>query len=248
MREMHKWKDKVELSLDNRQIFFLFFGLSIVGCFVFALGVMVGRRVEFDPSSEVAALSADSLSLLDGHAEQESDLTFKEGLKDSASDEVPPTRDPDAVVEDADAAPSIPAAAIAAAPAPKPAEAAKPSAAQKTKPGAKKPSAKASGNKSTKTGNKTTLAAAAPGAKPSATPVGQKFTLQMKAFAKAEEAEAFAAKLKAGGHQARVEAHEVKGRLWHRVRVGEFTTWAAGLQAKENFEHSEKIIAYVVRK
>ena len=52
MREMHKWKDKVELSLDNRQIFFLFFGLSVVGCFVFALGVMVGRRVEWNPEGE----------------------------------------------------------------------------------------------------------------------------------------------------------------------------------------------------
>lgn len=242
MREMHKWKDKVELSLDNRQIFFLFFGLSIVGCFVFALGVMVGRRVEFDPSSEVAALSADSLTLLDGHAEQEADLTFKEGLKESASDEVPPTRDPDAVVEEAQESPSVPAAVIAAAPEPKPPvdkKAAK--ASPKGKTATKKPAAK-------KPGNKTTLAAAAPGAKTNATAVGQKFTLQMKAFAKAEEAEAFAAKLKAGGHNARVEAHEVKGRLWHRVRVGEFTTWAAGLQAKENFEQSEKIIAYVVRK
>ena len=55
MREMHKWKDKVELSLDNRQIFFLFFGLSVVGCFVFALGVMVGRRVDWNPEGQVAA-------------------------------------------------------------------------------------------------------------------------------------------------------------------------------------------------
>ena len=67
MREMHKWKDKVELSLDNRQIFFLFFGLSVVGCFVFALGVMVGRRVDFDtvaaaedPPGGLALLDADA--------------------------------------------------------------------------------------------------------------------------------------------------------------------------------------------
>mgnify|MGYP000160848527 CR=1 FL=1 len=94
MREMHKWKDKVELSLDNRQIFFLFFGLSVVGCFVFALGVMVGRRVEWSPEGEVAALSGEGLSLLaaeDGTAEP---LTFKEGLSDPATADVPPTRDP----------------------------------------------------------------------------------------------------------------------------------------------------------
>ncbi|MBV1858307.1 MAG: hypothetical protein KUG77_07835, partial [Nannocystaceae bacterium] len=93
MREMHKWKDKVELNLDNRQIFFLFFGLSVVGCFVFALGVMVGRRVEVGPGGEVAALSADSLSILDGHSEVETELSFQQGLKTSDIDDVPPTRD-----------------------------------------------------------------------------------------------------------------------------------------------------------
>ena len=50
MREMHKWKDKVELSLDNRQIFFLFFGLSVVGCFVFALGVITYRALTGRPA------------------------------------------------------------------------------------------------------------------------------------------------------------------------------------------------------
>ena len=76
---------------------------------------------------------------------------------------------------------------------------------------------------------------------------GKTFTLQMKAFSRAEEAEAFASKLRANGHQVRVEAHEVKGRIWHRVRLGSFDNWADGLAAKEDFERREKIIAYVVR-
>ncbi|MBZ5714999.1 hypothetical protein K7C98_37680, partial [Nannocystis pusilla] len=46
MPELTAPKEKVDFSLDNRQVFFLFFGLSVVGCFVFALGVMVGRRNE----------------------------------------------------------------------------------------------------------------------------------------------------------------------------------------------------------
>ncbi|MGH1340478.1 MAG: SPOR domain-containing protein [Nannocystales bacterium] len=245
MREMHKWKDKVELNLDNRQIFFLFFGLSVVGCFVFALGVMVGRRVEVGPGGEVAALSADSLSILDGHGEVETELSFQQGLKTSEIDEVPPTRDleAEAAAEEAEAM-GIPTAAIAqdepvpeAAPKaaePKPKAEPKP-AKPKAKPAAKpskKPTALASSNKS--------AAKDKPGVR--------KFTLQMKAFAKREQADAFAAELNAKGHSVRVESQEVKGRLWHRVRAGSFDTWAAGIAAKENFESKEKIIAYVVRK
>lgn len=243
MREMHKWKDKVELNLDNRQIFFLFFGLSVVGCFVFALGVMVGRRVEVGPSGEVAALSADSLSILDGHGEVETQLSFQQGLKTSTIDEVPPTRDLEAE-KAAEEAAAIPAAAIggaeqpaaapaAAAPKAEPKEApAKPAAKAEPKKKPAKPTALASSNK--------TAAKPQPGIR--------KFTLQMKAFAKKEQAEAFAADLNAKGHGARVESQEVKGRLWHRVRVGSFDTWAEGIEAKEAFESKERIIAYVVRK
>ncbi len=245
MREMHKWKDKVELNLDNRQIFFLFFGLSVVGCFVFALGVMVGRRVEVGPGGEVAALSADSLSILDGHGEKQAELSFQEGLKASSMDSIPPTRDleAEAAAEALAAEPQpeagapIAAAMVAAEPAPKPAPAAAPSPVEK--PAKKKPAAK-------KPAAKTTLASSA---KPSADAAGpRKFTLQMKAFSKREEADAFAARLKSKGHAARVESQEVKGRLWHRVRVGSFDTWTEGLAAKDQFESSEKTIAYVVRK
>lgn len=244
MREMHKWKDKVELNLDNRQIFFLFFGLSVVGCFVFALGVMVGRRVEVNPSGEVAALSADSLSILDGHGEGETELTFQEGLKASSIDAVPPTRTltPEADEEAAEAPQAAPAPMVAAMAAP----AAKPAApAPKAKPTA--PKAKAKAKVKAKPKAETTLASSAKSGK--SEPAGaRKFTLQMKAFSKKDEAESFAANLQSKGHAARVESQEVKGRLWHRVRVGSFDTWAEGLSAKERFETNEKTIAYVVRK
>ena len=248
MREMHKWKDKVELNLDNRQIFFLFFGLSVVGCFVFALGVMVGRRVEVNPSGEVAALSADSLSILDGHGEGETALTFQEGLKASSIDAVPPTRtlspeaDPAADAEPSKAPVAAAAPIVAAMAAPK----AKP-AASKAKPAAAKPKAKAKAKSNAKPKADTTLASSDKSAK-SAPAGARKFTLQMKAFSKKDEADSFAADLQSKGHAARVESQEVKGRLWHRVRVGSFDTWAEGLSAKERFETNEKTIAYVVRK
>lgn len=229
MREMHKWKDKVELSLDNRQIFFLFFGLSVVGCFVFALGVMVGRRVEWSPEGEVAALSSDGLPLLSDERTPGEPLTFKEGLSEPATDEVPPTRDPSQPPRDEDEVKADRAAQQGAA----------------GKPGAGKPVPVAT---PAVPAADPTLARAGEGtAASSAFSDPKKFTLQMKAFSRAEEAEAFAGRLRANGHQVRVEAHEVKGRIWHRVRMGSFDDWADGLAAKQAFEQREKIIAYVVR-
>jgi cell division protein FtsN len=240
---MHKWKDKVELSLDNRQIFFLFFGLSVVGCFVFALGVMVGRRVSFDPAGEVAALSQDSLSLLEGKGEQEAELTFKDGLKEPATEGVPETRDPNAppaAIADADAE-----EAAADEPEAEPTQAEAQAQAQAKKDNADEALASAPKKKETKDAKKKATAEKAD--PPATTSVGQVYTLQMKAFSKKEEADKFAAGLEANGHDVRVESQEVKGRLWHRVRVGSFPNWSEGLKAKEDFESTEKIIAYVVR-
>src|SRR4051794_12872523 len=45
-RESELYKDKIEVSLDGRQIFYLFFGGSVIVGIVFVLGVLVGRRVE----------------------------------------------------------------------------------------------------------------------------------------------------------------------------------------------------------
>lgn len=224
MREMHKWKDKVELSLDNRQIFFLFFGLSVVGCFVFALGVMVGRRVDFDTVAE--AETDGGLALLDAQAVDAVDepASYVAGLRGDAP---APAAAIDDVATDDVVAPADPV------------EPAMPGS-KSTKPA----SATAPAAKATPAASATATLASA---KPQAADASQKFTLQMKAFAKSEEAEAFAAPLRANGHEVRVEAHEIKGRVWHRVRMGEFTTWEEGLSAKGAFEKSEKTIAYVVR-
>ncbi|MEE9384176.1 MAG: SPOR domain-containing protein [Nannocystaceae bacterium] len=103
MREMHKWKDKVEFSLDNRQIFFLFFGLSVVGCFVFALGLMTGRRVDWDAKTEVSALTDDSLDLLASELGSEhAPFTFPSGLRASTASQLASTRDPSIAPRDAE--------------------------------------------------------------------------------------------------------------------------------------------------
>ena len=227
MREMHKWKDKVEVSLDNRQIFFLFFGLSVVGCFVFALGVMVGRRVDWNPEGQVAALAGDSLAVLDDQSgeppgEDAADFTFTEGLKAPATIGVPETR----TQAEAEGAVEKPAPAVSEK---------KP----ETKPAADQTLANsAPATKRTLPGTKTSV-------DPSRT--GKVFTLQMKAFSREDEATSFADRLRRNGHDVRVEATEVRGRLWHRVRMGSFKEWDKALAAKSDFEKAEHIIAYVVR-
>ncbi len=66
-RESELYKDKVEVSLDGRQIFYLFFGGAVIVGIVFVLGVLVGRRVEarghVDHARTTAA--ADPLAALD---------------------------------------------------------------------------------------------------------------------------------------------------------------------------------------
>src|SRR5262249_6844937 len=83
-------------------------------------------------------------------------------------------------------------------------------------------------------------------AKPSASGDGRRFTLQMKAFSNPADAEKLADKLRHNGHDVRIESHDVRGRTWHRVRLGEFDDWDTALAAKTDFEKAEHVIAYVV--
>ena len=246
MREMHKWKDKVELSLDNRQIFFLFFGLSVVGCFVFALGVMTARRLEWDPEGRVAALSdADSLSLLE--AEEAEGFKFMEGLADSAAADLPPTRDPSVPPRDEDEVKAEKEAAKEAAklakaePTPALPGAAKVPAAHVGAADPVEAKVKAKANKDAAMANVDKASATA-----EADADKRVFTLQIKTFSRKEEADKLAAKLRGNGHEVRVDEIEKKGRIWYRVCLGSFTSWDDGLEAKGGFEKAERMIAYVV--
>ena len=53
-RNAERWRDKIEVRLDNRQVFFLFFGSAVVACMLFVLGVMVGKRIESRGQAGVA--------------------------------------------------------------------------------------------------------------------------------------------------------------------------------------------------
>ncbi len=248
-----------------------FFGASVVGCFVFALGVMAGRRLEggqeggAHPQSEVSSLQA-----LDAEPTHEA-FVFEKGLAESELDAVPPTRDPsvpprskeeiaaamaeEADGEFADATPVSPKSApLPDKPAPKSAGPAKviADADQASKPAAAPAAAnKAAEKPSSKPADKAAepvLANATPPSQQAPEPAKgtRTFTLQMKAFADAADADKLAETLRGNGHDVRVDVQEVRGRVWHRVRLGKYSSWDDAVAAKMEFEKQEKMIAYVM--
>jgi cell division protein FtsN len=64
LRDVERWRDKIEVRLDNRQVFFLFFGSALVACLLFVLGVVVGKRLE-SRGRAVTPEVEDPLALLD---------------------------------------------------------------------------------------------------------------------------------------------------------------------------------------
>jgi DedD protein len=64
LADVERWKDKIEVRLDNRQVFFLFFGSALVACLLFILGVIVGKRLE-SRGRAVSPEIEDPLALLD---------------------------------------------------------------------------------------------------------------------------------------------------------------------------------------
>src|SRR5439155_710318 len=94
-REVDLYKDKIEVSLDGRQIFYLFFGGAVIVGLVFVLGVMVGRRVEARGHVDRANVTtaADPLAALD-RLESGNRLSFQDSLRGNATPENDDCRSP----------------------------------------------------------------------------------------------------------------------------------------------------------
>lgn len=269
-------KPPVEFALDNRQIFFLFFGLSVVGCFVFALGVTVGRADLGVPGAEgpvIAEKSADLDALAEDDAipiEAPDTFAFKDGIAEPATAGLPETRDPETPPRDEKAVKAeraaasgaskprvakrpLPAVLSKADPEPEPAAKAPKEtvkvAAKEEAPKAEAPAAETAKGEGEGIKDDTVMASGTEKAEAAPTAAKKRvFTLQLKAYADAADAEKMADKLRRNGHDVRVEVGDVQGRSWHRVRIGEFTQWDKALEAKSEFEKREEIIAYVVPK
>ena len=246
--ETEVFKDKIEVSLDGRQIFYLFFGGAVIATLVFVLGVMVGRQVESRTVAETGSPATDPLAALD-RLEGGSDLAFPAALR---GDEVilgsvdakangraklakeslatgGPTPAPVPVAEAP--APAAEKPEVEPAPLPKLAkEPAKAPAAAKLKPEEAKPAVEAKAEE------------APPKAK------RRRFTLQVGSFQDKEEADTFFRGLSGGPYDPYMVEADVPGKgKYFRVRVGGYGTFDEAVAAKTDFEASQHVIAYVTR-
>jgi DedD protein len=247
-RDGELFKDKIEVSLDGRQIFCLFSGGAVIAALVFVLGVMVGRRVEARTSPEQAAAgspSSDPLAALDqfaarGDADAETatatDAQLPSALREGQA--APPTP---VDVSLAHPAP-VPQPAKAEPPAPEPARV-EPAKVEPPKPEPAKPEpAKVEPPKPEPP--KPEPAKPEP---PKAEGKGR-YTLQLSSFQTRAEADAFSAELKKAGYSLSITEANVPGKgTWFRVRLGAYGSHDEALAAKADFEGKQKIIAYVTR-
>lgn len=253
-READLYKDKIEVSLDGRQIFYLFFGGAVIVGLVFVLGVMVGRRVEARGHTDRAHVAAtvDPLAALD-RLEGGTGLSFQgalrgaEGPVSDVEKEIAalPKRD-DKPAESAKAAKKAPEPKVEEAKKaaePKPAEPAKK--ADETKP-ADKPITDPKETEPAKVADK-------PVDKPTDKPEAAKpekkakYTLQLSSFQEKAEAQAYFDTMKAAGHQVYMTQGSVDGKQYFRVRVGSYTTLEAANQARAELDWSIRKSAIVIK-
>ena len=252
-RNADRWRDKIEVRLDNRQVFFLFFGSAVVACMLFVLGVMVGKRIESRGQAASPDLQ-DPLAALDrahkpaaGAVAPAPQLTFQSTLtappaKAAARPAPGPGPGKEKIVKPAAAPKADAPAPRSDTPAPKPALAPAPpkpiAPVAAPRPAPPRPLAPAAAPKPD------AMAPAADPAAPKAAATAGKgrFTLQLSTFATADEANAFARRYPG----AFVISGDVPGRgMAHRVRYGNFSSYKDATSAKESFEKQHGMIALV---
>ena len=243
---VERWREKIEVKLDNRQVFFLFFGSAVVACMLFVLGVMVGKRIESRGQADAPVL-ADPLAALDrahqpppGVAAPDPQLTFASTLAGASrlkGASAHTIASPPKVLAKAPAPKPTPVLAPKPTPplAPKaPVVALKAPVASKA-PVALKPSAAP---------KPIAVAKPAPAVAPAVDPgkAKGKFTLQLSTFTTSADAESFVQKYPG----AFVIAAEVPGKgMTYRVRLGNYGSYKDAVAAKDSFEKQHSMIALI---
>ena len=238
-READLYKDKIEVSLDGRQIFYLFFGGAVIVGLVFVLGVMVGRRVEARGHIDRARVAAtvDPLAALD-RLEGGGGLSFQGTLRGGdapVSDvekqiagmkKVELGAPPAPVVDKKADAPKAPPVDVKV----EKADDKKSEDKKAEKSDDKKTAEKSDDKKSEKTDEK----------KP-------KYTLQLSSFQDRAEAQTYLESIKSSGYQAYVTEGSVDGKQYFRVRMGSYRSMDSANEAKAELEQSIKKSAIVTK-
>lgn len=266
-REAELYKDKIEVSLDGRQIFYLFFGGAVIVGLVFVLGVMVGRRVEARGHTERARVAAtvDPLAALD-RLEGGSGLSFQGALRGAESpvsdvekeiaalpkrdDTKPAKPEPKKADAKTDEAKRVDDEAKKVEPAKKddtatekkadPADAAK--AEEKIAPKAEK-------KDEPKVEKKDVAAADKPAEKkePAKAEKKAKYTLQLSSFQDRGEALALFDSIKAAGYQPYLTEGSVDGKQYFRVRLGSYMSMDDASRARSELEKAAKQTSIVIK-
>jgi len=269
LRDIERWRDKIEVRLDNRQVFFLFFGSALVACMLFVLGVIVGKRLE-SRGRAVSPEIEDPLALLDKVATSprpaQSGVTFPQALFGPASKastdkhaqkNAIATNAEDESASHKTLALAKPSEGSALAPAATPPTA-------ENKPAPAKPAAKADSKtaaavvaeKSSEPVPSKAKPADVKESKPAVIPTVAaagdskskgRYSLQLSSFQDKSEAETFAQKFE--GERPYMVVSEIPGKgTWYRVRVGDYASAKDALAAKLSFEKKHSVIAYVAQK
>jgi DedD protein len=257
------YKDKIEVSLDGRQIFYLFFGGAVIVGLVFVMGVMVGRRVEARGHVDVARTktAADPLAALDRL--EGTGMSFQGALTGSGATTEVERSIAKLAADRADKKPEVKPDAVKPAAKPEAKPEVKPEAGRpKDKKPEKKPDVAAEKKPKPKADdlalldkNPDVLADKKPAEvdKKPKKPDGDaeaktRFTLQLSSFQDKHEADSFLSSLKAAGFQPYVTEAEVSGKgTFYRVRLGTYRSLEAANDAKLEFEKASKKTASVMR-
>ena len=242
MRDGHRIRERYELSLDNRQIVSFFLAGIVVFGAVFVLGVVVGKKLA---GGQGGSNAADLLSALDEKAAAmdqakaaatvEPRLTFQEEL--TRKPQSGPGRDAVLIAEGAP-----PPTKVVAADEPRSPPFNKVAAADEPRlpPEPLKPEASRSRERLKQAIEKVEKPAPEPASR------GGSFTLQLSASQVREDADRFAAKLRAKGYQPYVVESDVRDRgRWYRVRMGRFPSKEAAAKFLEDFRRETQLQAFV---
>jgi DedD protein len=257
-REAELYKDKIEVSLDGRQIFYLFFGGAVIVGLVFVLGVMVGRRVEARGHTDHPRVAAtvDPLAALD-RLEGGSGLSFQGALR---GDQGPVSDVEKAIVakkseekkaEEKKAEAKKDEARVEKKEAPKPEakKAEEPAKVEKKEePKVEKAEAKKDEPKVEKKEEaKAEAKKDEPKQEAKKDEPAKKFTLQLSSFQDKAEAQAYLDAIKHAGYAPYIAEGTVDGKQYFRVRVGSYKSMEAANDAKVELEKATKKSAVVMK-